>query len=55
MALFQEFHKGVLPLFSLNFGIIALLPKEKEAKTDSTIQTDMSSKCKFQDLHQGYD
>jgi hypothetical protein len=32
MALFHEFHKGDLPLFSLNFGIITLLPKEKEAK-----------------------
>jgi hypothetical protein len=32
MALFHEFHKVHLPLFSLNFGIITLLPKEKEAK-----------------------
>jgi hypothetical protein len=32
MALFHEFHKGDLPLFSLNFHIITLLPKEKEAK-----------------------
>jgi hypothetical protein len=32
MDLFHEFHKGDLPLFSLNFGIITLLPKEKEAK-----------------------
>jgi hypothetical protein len=32
MALFHEFYKGELPLFSLNFGIITLLPKEKEAK-----------------------
>lgn len=31
MALFSEFHKGDLPLFSLNFGIITLLPKQKEA------------------------
>ena len=26
MALFQDFHEGILPLFSLNFGIITLLP-----------------------------
>lgn len=32
MALFNEFHKGDLPLFSLNFGIITLLPKQKEPK-----------------------
>ena len=31
LALFSEFHKGSLPLFSLNFGIITLLPKQKEA------------------------
>ncbi|XP_062188905.1 uncharacterized protein LOC133892218 [Phragmites australis] len=31
MPLFNEFHKGSLPLFSLNFGIITLLPKQKEA------------------------
>jgi hypothetical protein len=27
MAMFDEFHKGYLPLFSLNFGIISLIPK----------------------------
>jgi hypothetical protein len=32
MALFRDFHRGYLPLFSLNFGIITLLPKEKEVK-----------------------
>ena len=31
MALFSEFHKGDLPLNSLNFGTIFLLPKCKEA------------------------
>jgi hypothetical protein len=31
MALFHDFHKGELPLFSLNFGIITLLPKCQEA------------------------
>ena len=31
MALFSEFHKGDLPLYSLNFGTIFLLPKCKEA------------------------
>jgi hypothetical protein len=30
MALFHEFHRGSLPLFSLNFGTIILLPKCKE-------------------------
>jgi hypothetical protein len=31
MALFDAFHKGELPLFSLNFGTIILLPKCKDA------------------------
>jgi hypothetical protein len=31
MALFKEFHEGKLSLFNLNFGIIMLLPKQKEA------------------------
>jgi hypothetical protein len=31
MTLFNDFHEGRLPLFSLNFGIITLLPKQKEA------------------------
>jgi mannosylglycoprotein endo-beta-mannosidase len=32
MALFTDFHKGELPLHSLNFGMIILIPKSKEAK-----------------------
>jgi hypothetical protein len=31
MALFKEFHDGTLPLFYLNYGIITLLPKQKES------------------------
>jgi hypothetical protein len=31
MELFQEFHSGYLPLYSLNFGTIILLPKSREA------------------------
>jgi hypothetical protein len=31
MALFHEFHHGSLPLYSLNFGTIILLPKSEEA------------------------
>jgi hypothetical protein len=31
MVLFQEFHRGDLPLYSLNFGTIILLPKSREA------------------------
>jgi hypothetical protein len=30
MVLFKKFHNGSLNLYSLNFGIIALLPKQKE-------------------------
>jgi hypothetical protein len=32
MAMFRDFHVGNLPLFCLNFGIITLLPKDKEVK-----------------------
>jgi hypothetical protein len=32
MAMFRDFHAGDLPLFCLNFGIITLIPKEKEVK-----------------------
>jgi hypothetical protein len=32
MALFEEFHSGTLPLHSLNFGTIILLPKSSEAR-----------------------
>jgi hypothetical protein len=31
MALFHEFHRGALPLYSLNFGMMFLLPKCEEA------------------------
>jgi hypothetical protein len=31
MTLFHDFYKGDLPLYSLNFGIIILLSKCKEA------------------------
>jgi hypothetical protein len=31
MALFKDFYEDKLPLFSLNFGTIILLPKQKEA------------------------
>ena len=32
MALFRDFHDGTLPLHSLNFGTIILLPKKSDAK-----------------------
>jgi hypothetical protein len=31
MALFKEFHDGTLALFHLNYGVITLLPKQKES------------------------
>jgi hypothetical protein len=33
MALFMDFHLGYLPLYSLNFGTIILIPKCREAIT----------------------
>jgi hypothetical protein len=32
MAMFRDFHAGNLPIFSLSFGIITLLPKEQEVR-----------------------
>jgi hypothetical protein len=32
MAMFRDFHASNLPIFSLNFGILMLLPKEQEAR-----------------------
>ena len=32
MAIFRDFHKGKFDLFSLNFGVITLLPKLQEVK-----------------------
>jgi hypothetical protein len=32
MDMFRDFHSGDLPLFCLNFGVITLIPKEKEVK-----------------------
>ena len=31
MRMFNDLHKGDLPLFNLNFGIITLLPKTQDA------------------------
>jgi hypothetical protein len=31
MNMFHELHTGEFPLFSLNFGVITLIPKVKEA------------------------
>jgi hypothetical protein len=31
MQMFHDLHAGILPLFSLNFGVIILLPKVQDA------------------------
>jgi hypothetical protein len=31
LQMFYELHAGILPLFSLNFGVITLIPKVHEA------------------------
>ena len=31
MQMFHDLHSGDLPLFSLNFGVITLLPKTQDA------------------------
>jgi hypothetical protein len=50
MALFVEFHRGALPLNSLNFGTIILLPKEKDAKVIQQYKPICLWNL-FQDLH----
>jgi hypothetical protein len=45
IAMFRDFHRGNLPLFCLNFGIITLLHKEKEAKKNSAIPVDLHAQC----------
>jgi hypothetical protein len=47
MVLFNDLHEGKLPLFSLNFGIITLLSKQKEA----THIRQLLAKCEFQNIH----
>jgi hypothetical protein len=37
MALFACLHKGDMPLFMLNFGVITLLPKKRKCGANSTI------------------
>lgn len=37
MAMFRDFHNDDLNLFSLNFGIITLIPKLKEVRKFSSI------------------
>jgi hypothetical protein len=46
MAMFYDFYKGELPLYSLNFGIITLLPKCEEAIRIQQYRP-MSFKCGF--------
>ncbi|WVZ94166.1 hypothetical protein U9M48_040092, partial [Paspalum notatum var. saurae] len=46
MAMFHDFSKGNVSLFSLNFGIITLLPKCQEA-----IKTYLSAKCELYNFH----
>jgi hypothetical protein len=44
MAMFMEFHEGTLPLKSLNFGTIILLPKKKDVKV---IKQSLQEMCDF--------
>jgi hypothetical protein len=53
MALFKDFYEDRLPLFSLNFGIITLLPKQKEASHIKHFLTHMLTKCQFQIFYKG--
>ena len=43
MALFTDFHKEKLNLYSLNFGIIALIPKIQEATKIQQYRQSVSS------------
>ena len=43
MAIFKDFHEERLPLYSLNFGVITLLPKIVEANRYNNIDQFVSS------------
>jgi hypothetical protein len=34
LALFEDFHNGILPLHSLNFGVVTLVPKKEAIKVE---------------------
>jgi hypothetical protein len=33
MELFEDFHKGRLDIYRLNFALITIIPKEQDART----------------------
>lgn len=35
LALFEDFHNGILPLHSLNFGVVTLVPKKEAIKVEN--------------------
>ena len=43
MSIFKDFHEERLPLYSLNFGVITLLPKIVEANRYNNIDQFVSS------------
>jgi hypothetical protein len=53
MSLFLEFHRGSLPLYSLNFETIILLPKSEEALKIQ--QTYLAPQCELQDIYKSFD
>jgi hypothetical protein len=54
MALFKELHDGTLPLSHLNYDIITLLPKLKEATHINTIQINLFIlNVSFKSFHKG--
>lgn len=51
MKLFQDFYEHNLDISLLNYEVITLLPKIKEAEKNPTIQTHMSIECLLQNFH----
>lgn len=53
MNLFHNFHKGMLPLYRIKFGIITLVPKQNEARDIKDVQIYLSVKCEVQIFYKG--
>jgi hypothetical protein len=53
MALFREFHNGSLPIYSLNFGTIILIPKSKDVVKIQQYRPHLFTQCEFQNFYEG--
>ena len=55
MQMFHDLHKGDIPLFSLNFGVITLLPKTQEASKIQQYRSIYLLNVSFKNIHESGD